>query len=451
MKICLISLGCDKNLVDSEQMLGLMAERNYAYTDDVEAADIVIINTCCFILDAKEESVETILEIADLKKKGSLKALIVTGCLAQKYQNEIKEEIPEVDALLGTSSYDKILEVLDRLVSDSDEVDKKTNIETDQFLDLNRLPALSQHRFHSTGGRYAYLKIAEGCDKHCTYCIIPSLRGSFRSYPMENLVAQAKQLAKDGIRELILVAQETTVYGKDLYGEKSLARLLRELAAIKDIFWIRILYCYPEEIDDDLIAVMKEESKICKYLDIPIQHASDRILRKMGRRTDKAALIHIIKKLRKEMPDIILRTTLITGFPGESEEEHKELLEFVNQMRFEKLGVFCYSAEEGTPAAEFDNQIQESIKEDRRNMIMELQQGISSKKLRSKIGKVLDVMIEGKLVEEEVYVGRTYMDIPGVDGCIFVDSESEYMSGDFIKVRVTAASEYDLFGEAVQV
>ncbi|MDO4787656.1 MAG: 30S ribosomal protein S12 methylthiotransferase RimO [Johnsonella sp.] len=446
MKVCLISLGCDKNLVDSEQMLGLMSERGYSYTDDTEKADIIIINTCCFILDAKEESVEAILETAKLKEKGRLKALIVTGCLAQKYREEIREEIPEVDALLGTSSYDKIGEVLDRILEKREDKDKKS---PDEFLDLDRLPPLAAKRVYSTGGWYAYLKIAEGCDKHCTYCIIPSLRGRFRSYPMEALVEEAKQLAESGIKELILVAQETTVYGKDLYGKKSLAELLRRLAAIEGLQWIRILYCYPEEIDEELIEVMASEEKICKYLDIPIQHASDRILRRMGRRTDKAALIRVIEKLRSAIPDITLRTTLITGFPGESEEESEELLDFVSKMEFERLGVFCYSAEEGTPAAEFENQIEEEVKEERKASIMELQQMISAKKLKAMVGREMDVLIEGKLSDEDVYVGRTYMDIPGVDGYIFVNSEREHMSGEFIKARVTASSEYDLIGEAI--
>lgn len=446
MKICLISLGCDKNLVDSEQMLGMMSDRGYSYTDDTEEADIIIINTCCFILDAKEESVEAILETARLKEKGRLKALIVTGCLAQQYRDEIRKEIPEVDALLGTSSYDKIAEVIDGVLG-ANESKEERNL--DEFHDLDRLPPLSARRVHSTGGWYAYLKIAEGCDKNCTYCIIPSLRGRFRSYPMEALTAQARQLAEDGIKELILVAQETTVYGTDLYGKKSLAELLRRLCAIEGLRWIRILYCYPEEIDEELIEVMAKEDKICKYLDIPIQHASDRILRKMGRRTDKAALIRVIKKLRSSVPGITLRTTLITGFPGETEEESRELLDFVGQMEFERLGVFCYSAEEGTPAAGFDDQIDEEVKKERKASIMELQQGISARKLAAMAGREMDVLIEGKLSDEDVYVGRTYMDIPGVDGYIFVHSDREHMSGDFIRARVTASSEYDLIGEAI--
>lgn len=441
MKICLISLGCDKNLVDSEHMLGLVAERGYTYTDDEKEADIIIVNTCCFILDAKQESVEAILETAKLKREGKLKALIVTGCMAQRYQDEIKEEIPEVDALLGTSSYDKIAEVIDSIFS------KIHSAKIDEFLDLNRLPALSKKRYHSTGGCYAYLKIAEGCDKHCTYCIIPSLRGNYRSYPIELLLDEARQLANDGIKELILVAQETTVYGKDIYGYKALPKLLKELCAIEGFRWIRILYCYPEEIDDELIDVMTTEKKVCRYLDIPIQHSSDKILRRMGRKTSRKDLVNIINRLRKAMPDIILRTTLITGFPGEEYEDIKDLISFVKKMKFERLGVFCYSMEEGTPAADFDNQVDDNIKESRKKKIMKLQMDISKKHLKSLIGCELDVLIEGRLIDEDVYVGRTYMDTPGVDGYIFINSKAVYMNGDFVKSRITGASEYDLIGE----
>ncbi|EHI56060.1 MiaB-like tRNA modifying enzyme YliG [Johnsonella ignava ATCC 51276] len=441
MKICLISLGCDKNLVDSEHMLGLVAERGYTYTDDEKEADIIIVNTCCFILDAKQESVEAILETAKLKREGKLKALIVTGCMAQRYQDEIKEEIPEVDALLGTSSYDKIAEVIDSIFS------KIHSAKIDEFLDLNRLPALSKKRYHSTGGCYAYLKIAEGCDKHCTYCIIPSLRGNYRSYPIELLLDEARQLANDGIKELILVAQETTVYGKDIYGYKALPKLLKELCAIEGFRWIRILYCYPEEIDDELIDVMTTEKKVCRYLDIPIQHSSDKILRRMGRKTSRKDLVNIINRLRKAMPDIILRTTLITGFPGEEDEDIKELISFVKKMKFERLGVFCYSMEEGTPAADFDNQVDDNIKESRKKKIMKLQMDISKKHLKSLIDSELDVLIEGRLIDEDVYVGRTYMDTPGVDGYIFINSKAVYMNGDFVKARITGASEYDLIGE----
>lgn len=422
-------------------MLGLVAERGYTYTDDEKEADIIIVNTCCFILDAKQESVEAILETAKLKREGKLKALIVTGCMAQRYQDEIKEEIPEVDALLGTSSYDKIAEVIDSIFS------KIHSAKIDEFLDLNRLPALSKKRYHSTGGCYAYLKIAEGCDKHCTYCIIPSLRGNYRSYPIELLLDEARQLANDGIKELILVAQETTVYGKDIYGYKALPKLLKELCAIEGFRWIRILYCYPEEIDDELIDVMTTEKKVCRYLDIPIQHSSDKILRRMGRKTSRKDLVNIINRLRKAMPDIILRTTLITGFPGEEDEDIKDLISFVKKMKFERLGVFCYSMEEGTPAADFDNQVDDNIKESRKKKIMKLQMDISKKHLKSLIGSELDVLIEGRLIDEDVYVGRTYMDTPGVDGYIFINSKAVYMNGDFVKARITGASEYDLIGE----
>ena len=326
MKILFISLGCDKNLVDTEVMLGLLASRGHEMTDDEAEAEVIIINTCCFIHDAKEESIQNILEMAEYKKTGRLKALIVTGCLAQRYRQEILDEIPEVDAVLGTAAYDQILESLDAALAGQPEV---------RLADLQSLPAVETKRLVTTGGHYAYLKIAEGCDKHCTYCIIPRIRGSFRSVPMERLLKEAEELAEQGVKELILVAQETTLYGKDIYGEKKLPQLLRRLCRITGLRWIRILYCYPEEITDELIRVMKEEPKICHYLDLPIQHANDRILKRMGRRTSKQQMIGIVENLRREIPDICLRTTLITGFPGETQKEHEEVVEFVDQMEFE--------------------------------------------------------------------------------------------------------------------
>lgn len=440
MKICLISLGCDKNLVDSEMMLSLTAQRGYSYTDDENEADIIIVNTCCFILDAKEESIETILEVAKLKANGKLKVLVVTGCLAQRYKEEIIEEIPEVDALLGTSSYDKIVEVIDAALAGESQR---------EFLDLSRLPKVQSNRKTSTGGWYAYLKIAEGCDKHCTYCIIPSLRGRYRSYPMDSIIEQAKNLALSGVKELILVAQETTVYGSDLYSKKVLPKLLRELCKIDGIRWIRILYCYPEEIDDELIDTIASEEKICNYLDIPIQHASDHILKRMGRRTSKEALISTINKLRARIPDIKLRTTLIAGFPGESEDDFEELLDFVKEMKFERLGVFPYSVEEGTAAEKFDNQLDEDTKNSRRDTIMQLQQDISLEHLQSMIGRELDAIIEGKLADEDVYIARTYMDTPGIDGYIFINSSNTHISGDFVRVKISGASEYDLIGDII--
>ncbi|WP_346663450.1 30S ribosomal protein S12 methylthiotransferase RimO [uncultured Merdimonas sp.] len=440
MNLLFISLGCDKNLVDSEVMLGLLAKAGYQMVDLEEEADVIVINTCCFIHDAKEESIQTILDMARYKEEGRLKALIVTGCLAQRYQQEILEEIPEVDAVLGTTAYAEIVTAISEALEGRGAVTTK---------DLNALPETDPHRPVTTGGHYAYLKIAEGCDKHCTYCIIPKLRGNFRSVPLEQLLAQAEDLARQGVRELILVAQETTLYGKDLYGEKSLHLLLKKLCGIDGIRWIRVLYCYPEEIDDPLIQVMKEEKKICHYLDLPVQHASDEILRRMGRRTSKQQLKEIIGKLRSQIPDICLRTTLITGFPGETQEQHEELLEFVDEMEFDRLGVFTYSPEEDTPAAEMPDQIPEEIKEERQAELMELQQDIAFDAAENMLGKEVLVMIEGKVADENAYVGRTYKDAPGVDGLIFINTEEELMSGDFAKVRVTGALEYDLIGELI--
>lgn len=439
MKILFVSLGCDKNLVDSEMMLGLLTRDGHAFTDDEKEADVIVINTCCFINDAKEESINTILEMAELKKNGNLKALIVTGCLAQRYKQEIIDEIPEVDAIIGTSTYDEISNVLKEVLGGSAGVSC--------FHDLDCLPLVDTDRVVTTGGHYAFLKIAEGCDKHCTYCIIPSLRGKYRSVPMERLVAEASRLAEQGVRELILVAQETTVYGTDLYGKKMLPELLHKLAEIPGIYWIRIQYCYPEEITDELIEAIKTEEKVCHYLDIPIQHASDRILKRMGRRTNQKQLRDMIEKLRREIPDIALRTTMISGFPGESEEDHEEVMMFVDEMEFERLGVFAYSAEEDTPAAGFPDQVPEEIKEQRRDEIMELQQDIAFYKSDAMVGRVLDVMIEGKVADEPAYVGRTYMDAPNVDGYIFVNSGELFMSGDFVRVKVTGSNDYDLIGE----
>ena len=438
MKILFISLGCDKNLVDTEVMLGLLASRGYEMTDDESQADIIVINTCCFIHDAKEESIQNILEMAEYKKSGQLKALIVTGCLAQRYRQEILDEIPEVDEVLGTTAYDKILDAVDQALKGKSGV---------ILSDLNALPVLETTRLVTTGGHFAYLKIAEGCDKHCTYCIIPKIRGNFRSVPLERLVKEAEQLAEQGVKELILVAQETTLYGKDLYGEKCLHKLVEELCKIAGIWWIRILYCYPEEITNELIEVMKREPKVCHYLDLPIQHASDGILKRMGRRTSKQELIDIVKKLRKEIPDICLRTTLITGFPGETQEQHEELIQFVDEMEFDRLGVFTYSPEEDTPAAVMPDQIEEEVKEDRQADLMELQQEIAFDNAEKMIGREMLVMIEGKVADENAYVGRTYRDAPNVDGLIFINTEEELLSGDFAKVKITGALEYDLIGE----
>lgn len=440
MKIMFISLGCDKNLVDTEEMLGILGTRGYQFTNDETEADVIVINSCCFINDAKEESINTILEMAEYKKAGNLKALIVTGCLAERYKDEIIKEIPEVDAIVGTSSYDKIADVIEKALAGNT---------TREFMDLQRLPELDTKRMVTTGGYYAHLKIAEGCDKHCTYCIIPKIRGQYRSVPMEKLVKQAEYLASIGVKELILVAQETTIYGKDLYGEKSLHLLLRELCKIKELKMIRIMYCYPEEIYDELIETIASEKKICHYLDMPIQHCSDDVLKRMGRRTSKEELIAMVDKLRKRIPDIVLRTTLIAGFPGETEENHQEMLDFVDEMEFDRLGVFTYSPEEDTPAAQMENQVPEEVKETWRDEIMELQQEIAFEKAESLIGRELLVMVEGKIANEAAYVGRTYMDAPGIDGNIFINTGEEFMSGDLVRVKVTGANEYDLIGDVL--
>lgn len=438
MKILFVSLGCDKNLVDTEMMLGKLLEKGYEFTDDESQADIIVVNTCCFIGDAKEESINTLLEMAELRKSGQLKALVAAGCLAQRYKEEIQQEIPEVDVIIGTTAIDSIVEALDQLFAG----EKKNH-----YADLNAKPLTGVNRVVTTGGHFAYLKIAEGCDKHCTYCIIPKVRGNFRSVPMENLVEEAKQLADKGVKELILVAQETTLYGKDLYGEKSLPKLLHELAQIPGIFWIRILYCYPEEITDELIAAIKNEPKVVKYLDIPIQHAADGVLKRMGRRTNQAYLREMVEKLRREIPEICLRTTLIAGFPGETQEDYEELYNFVDELEFDRLGVFTYSQEEDTPAAIMPDQIPEEIKEFRQQELMELQQEIAFEKAESMIGSVLTVMIEGKVAEDDVYVARTYRDAPNVDGYLFLNTTANLMTGDLVKVLVTDSNEYDLVGE----
>lgn len=438
MKLLFISLGCDKNLVDTEIMLGILTKAGYELTDDETKADVIVINTCCFINDAKEESVNTILEMAEYKKSGSCKALIVSGCLAERYKQEIIDEIEEVDAIIGTSSIDSILEAVDKSLLGAG---------YQRFESIDRLPKHESGRIVTTGGHYAHLKIAEGCNKRCTYCIIPKVRGNYRSVPIEELIKEAEELAEQGVKELILVAQETTMYGIDLYKEKSLPRLLHELCKIPGIYWIRIQYCYPEEITDELIQTIKAEPKICSYLDLPIQHANDDILKAMGRRTSKSELKDIINRLRREIPDIALRTTLITGFPGENDKQHEELMEFIDEMEFDRLGVFTYSPEENTKAAGMPGQIEESVKEDRRAELMELQQDIALDKGEEMIGRILTIMIEGKVADENAYVGRTYKDAPNVDGYIFVNTDEELMSGDFVNVRVTGALEYDLIGE----
>lgn len=438
MKILFVSLGCDKNLVDTEMMLGMLSERGHSFTDDENEADAAVVNSCCFIGDAKEESINTLLELAELKKAGSLKVLLVCGCLAQRYREEIRKEIPEVDACIGTMAIDEIAQVLDEVLSGKP---------ADHYKPLDTPPVTGVRREVTTGGHYAYLKIAEGCGKNCTYCIIPKVRGGYRSVPMESLVQEARNLADQGVKELILVAQETTLYGTDLYGKKTLPDLLKELAKINGIFWIRILYCYPEEITDELVDTIASEPKVCHYLDIPIQHASDAVLKRMGRRTNQEQLREMIAKLRERIPDICLRTTLISGFPGETQEDFEELYRFVNEQEFDRLGVFPYSLEEDTPAALLSDQVPQEIKESRRDELMELQQAIAFEKAEDMIGTVLTVMVEGKVADEDTYVCRTYRDAPGVDGYLFLNTTANLCTGDLVRVVVTDANEYDLIGE----
>lgn len=438
MKILFISLGCDKNLVDSEVMLGMLTSNGYELTDDETQADVIVINTCCFIHDAKEESINTILEMAQYKEE-NLKALVVAGCLSERYKDEILKEIPEIDAVLGTTSYDAIVDAVNEAL-------KGKSFEHYESIDY--LPDLSKtKRVVTTGNHMAYLKIAEGCDKRCSYCIIPKIRGNFRSVPMDDLIREAESLAADGVKELVLVAQETTLYGKDLNGKKQLPLLLHKLCEIEGIEWIRLLYCYPEEITEELIHTIKTEEKICHYIDMPIQHSENRILQRMGRRTSREDLVAIIKKLRAEIPDMVIRTTLITGFPGETAKDHQGLMDFVNECRFERLGVFTYSPEEDTLAAEFEDQIEEEVKEARRDELMMLQQEISYENTQELVGKVIKVMVEGYLYEDDIYVGRSYMDAPKVDGCVFINSEEELMTGDFVYVKITQGREYDVIGE----
>ena len=442
MKILFVSLGCDKNLVDTENMLGILKNKGFEFTDDEWEADIIAINTCCFIGDAKQESINTILEMAEHKKDARCKVLVVAGCLAHRYQDEIIKEIPEVDAFVGTSSYDKIADMINSVLEEKG---------ISNFVeDANRMPMVEADRIVTTPGYYEYLKIAEGCDKHCTYCVIPKVRGSFRSFPIEYLVNQTKKLVEGGVKEIILVAQETTLYGVDLYGKKSLPKLLHNLGLIEGLEWIRILYCYPEEINDELIEAIKNEPKVCHYLDMPIQHASDNILKRMGRRTSKQELTDIVAKLRREIPDIALRTTLITGFPGETDVDHEEVMQFIDECEFDRLGVFTYSIEEDTVAAQMPDQIDEEIKEKYRDELMQLQQEISADRSAAMIGRIVRVMIEGFIPEDNTYVGRSYKDAPNVDGLVFVECDRELMSGDFIDVKITGSTEYDLIGTIVE-
>ena len=440
MNIYFVSLGCDKNLVDSEMMITSLRKNGFVLTDDIEEADVIVVNTCCFIGDAKEESINTLIEMGGYKD-GRCKLLVAAGCLAQRYHNEIKEDIPEVDLIVGTMGYEDLSDKINEALEGTGVLES--------LKDIDYLPTPLTDRDSMSGGYYAYLKIAEGCDKCCTYCVIPKVRGHYRSVPMDNLIAQAKHLVNNGAKELILVAQETTLYGKDIYGEKSLPKLLDELSKIDELKWIRILYCYPEEITDELIDAIKRNPKVCNYLDMPIQHGADDVLRRMGRWTNREQIENTVSKLRKEIPDIVLRTTLITGFPGETEEDFEQLKELVEKMQFDRLGVFTYSREEDTPAAEMVEQIEEEIKASRRDEIMQIQQDIAFDKSNSRVGEIYEVMIEGKLPEEGVYIARTYMDAPDVDGYVFIQSDYNFDSGDFVKVEITRSDEYDLIGEII--
>ncbi|MBP5471326.1 MAG: 30S ribosomal protein S12 methylthiotransferase RimO [Lachnospiraceae bacterium] len=439
MKILFVSLGCDKNLVDSEKMLGILSKRGYEFTDDEAEAEVIVVNTCCFIGDAKEESIGELIRLGQLKEDGKLKVLIATGCLAQRYSSEIFDDLPEVDAVIGTMSIESIGDIVEEALSKKEE--KVSKIDP-----LDAKPYSDSHRSLTTGGHYAYLKIAEGCNKRCTYCIIPYVRGSYRSIPMEDIVKEAEELSAAGVKELILVAQETTLYGTDLYGKKSLPELLKKLCEIDGIRWIRLLYAYPEEITDEMIDVIASEDKICKYLDLPIQHSENTILRRMGRKTSKESIEALIEKLRQRIPGMCLRTTLISGFPGETEDEFEELYRFVNETEFDRLGVFTYSAEEGTPAAEMPDQVPSETAIRRRDEIMELQQAVSFDLNESHVGEILEVLIEGYLPEDRIYVGRTYRDAPGVDGLFFLEADKELMTGDIVKAKVTQALGYDLSG-----
>lgn len=441
MNIFFVSLGCDKNLVDSEMMITSLRKNGFVLTDDIEDADVIVVNTCCFIGDAKEESINTLIEMGGYKE-GRCKLLVAAGCLAQRYHNEIKEDIPEVDLIVGTMGYEDLSEKINEALGGKGVLES--------LKDIDYLPTPLTDRDSMSGGYYAYLKIAEGCDKCCTYCVIPKVRGHYRSVPMDNLIAQAKHLVANGAKELILVAQETTLYGKDIYCEKSLPKLLEELSKIDELKWIRILYCYPEEITDELISAIKNLPKVCHYLDMPIQHGSDDVLRRMGRWTNREQIEKTVAKLREEIPDIALRTTLITGFPGETEDDFEQVKEFVKKMEFDRLGVFTYSREEDTPAAEMDGQIDEEVKEARRDEIMQIQQDIAFDKSNSRVGEIYEVMIEGRLPDEGVYIARTYMDAPDVDGYVFIQSDYNLDSGDFVKVEVTRSDEYDLIAEIIE-
>lgn len=442
MKLFLMTLGCDKNRVDAEEMLTDLSKNDFEFTDDESEAEVIVVNTCCFIDSAKEESIEAILTMAEQKQEGVCKHLVVTGCMAQRYKDEITKEISEVDAVIGTTSFDGISEIIRSLGQTEEKpcVIKPNAREFQRPID----------RILTTPVHYAYLKIAEGCSKGCSYCVIPSIRGGYRSFEMSELLSQAVSMVRKGVKELILIAQETTMYGLDLYKKKSLHILLQELCKIEGLDRIRVLYCYPEEIYDELIETMKNEPKICHYIDMPIQHCNNAILKKMGRRIDKEGIINVVRKLRERIPDIVIRTALITGFPTETEEQHKELVEFLREMKLDHVGVFGYSREEGTSAGRMKGQISEEIKERRLEELMMTQHEVLNEINQKWIGRELNCLVDGYLSDEDVYVARSYADTPDVDSLIFVHSASEFESGSRVKVRIESFSNYDFEGVEVR-
>ena len=444
-RIAFTSLGCDKNRVDSEVMLGILQNNGYTAVADEAEADIIVVNTCCFIKDALEESIETILEMAQYKdpEVGNCKGLIVAGCLGQRFEAEFFDELPEVDAIVGTTAYEAIAEVADEILSGKERVKHLESIDLAMQDENGKLRVLSTEPY------FAYLKISEGCDNFCTYCVIPKLRGRHRSRTMESLVEEATILAQQGVKELVIVAQDTSIYGRDLYGQPMLHELLKQLNAVEGIEWIRLLYAYPETLTDETIEAMASCEKVCHYIDMPIQHGNDAVLKRMGRKSSQAMIKEKVAKLRAAMPDIAIRTTLIVGFPGESEEEFEDLMHFVQEMKFDRLGVFSYSQEEGTAAARMENQIDDELKEERRDIIMDIQKNIAASLCEAEVGKVMEVLIEGKLPEERIFCGRTRRDAPDIDGLVFVSSEEELYSGDFVTVKIREAGDYDLMGDVV--
>jgi len=440
IKIAFVSLGCDKNLVDSENMLGLLEKEGFTITSNEEEADVLVVNTCAFIHDAKQESVDAIIEVGQYKETGNAKAIIVAGCLSERYREDLVELLPEIDSIIGTTNFYEIVRVVKETLEG-----KKLNLTGDIDAPIQE----GVPRILTTAGHYAYVKIAEGCDNFCTYCIIPKLRGKFRSRTIEDIVREANELVEGGAKELILVAQDVTRYGVDMYGERSLVKLLEELVKIEDLKWVRLLYCYPEQVDDNLIQMIKKEDKIVKYIDMPIQHISDSVLKRMNRKTSKEYIENLINKLRKEIPDICIRTSLISGFPGETEEEHEELYNFVKEFKLDRLGVFTYSREEDTPADKLDGHMEEEIKEMRRDQIMALQHEISIENSKQMVGKEIEIIVEGKLYEDDVYIGRSYKDAPEVDGLVFIETDEELLTGELLKAKVILSKEYDLVVELI--